>query len=117
MYIFLFPNQPSDSVVHPVYNPVPGPWFAVAYLEKEDGTDGTDGDGGNSLTSWLGGRVSSYLHRRCRYSVGSIALWSKSGGGSTGGGGVDSVDIVIPGHRNRFRTSRRLHYYRFHVQV
>ncbi len=24
--------QPHDSTIFPVYNPLPGPWFAIAYL-------------------------------------------------------------------------------------
>jgi hypothetical protein len=24
--------QPHDSTIFPVYNPLPGPWYAIAYL-------------------------------------------------------------------------------------
>ena len=49
--------QPSDSVVHPVYNPQPGSWFAVAYIEKEDEDEEI------SWSQWLERRISL---RKCR---------------------------------------------------
>ena len=48
--------KPSDTLVHPVYNPKPGSWFVAAYLEPANVPSG-------------------FLRQKCRYSLGSIALW------------------------------------------
>jgi hypothetical protein len=58
-------HKPADSVVHPVYNPMPGSWFIAAYLEPMDEPLG-------------------FLQNKCRYSLGSIALWTNA----------DNVDLI-----------------------
>ncbi len=80
--------KPSDSVVHPVYNPLPGSWFVAAYLEPEDEPIG-------------------FLQKKCRYSLGSIALWTKT----------DNVELILPNSEERqiFRTRRHFSYYKFYV--
>jgi hypothetical protein len=49
----------------PVYNPMPGSWFIAAYLEPMDEPLG-------------------FLQNKCRYSLGSIALWTNA----------DNVDLI-----------------------
>ena len=77
--------QPEDSVVHPVYNPQPGSWYAVAYLSPFDETHG--------------------LLQKCRYSLGSIALWTRA----------ETVDLILPNLPQSFRTRKHFSYYKFHV--
>ena len=81
--------QPSDSIVHAVYNPLPGSWFAVAYLSPFEERYG--------------------LSQRCRYSLGSIALWSRA----------ENVDLILPNSPEvkTYTTKRAFSYYKFYVQV
>lgn len=78
--------QPADSAVHPVYNPLPGSWFVAAYLDPYDEPLG-------------------FLRKKCRYSLGSIALWSRA----------DNVDLVQPNRQQTFRTRKHFSYYKFYV--
>lgn len=78
--------QPDDSVVHPIYNPIPGSWFVVAYLSKFEEPHG--------------------LQRRCRYSLGSIALWTRSEGG---------VGLLLTNTPQIKRTRRHFSYFKFFV--
>ncbi len=78
--------QPNDSVVHPVYNPQPGSWYAVAYLAPFEEAYG--------------------LRRRCRYSLGSIALWTRAEGG---------VELILANTPQTFKTRRHFSYYKFSV--
>ena len=94
-----------------MYNPLPGSWFAVAYIEKKEGEEGEEE---GSWGEWLARKLTL---RKCRYSVGSIALWSRA----------DNVELVLRKGTvggegggeggQKFRTYRRFHYYKFHVQV
>ena len=77
--------QPEDSVVHPVYNPQPGSWYAVAYLSPFEENHG--------------------LLQKCRYSLGSIALWTRA----------ETVDLILPNLPQSFRTRKHFSYYKFHV--
>lgn len=79
-------HNPTDTEVLPVYNPLPGTWFAVAYLSPFEEQHGL----------WL----------KCRYSVGSVALWTKA----------DSVELILPGvARQSFLTRRHFSYFKFFV--
>ncbi|XP_059082591.1 uncharacterized protein LOC131880099 [Tigriopus californicus] len=77
--------QPDNSAVHAIYNPLPGSWFAVAYLAPFDEKYG--------------------LKKKCRYSLGSIALWSRA----------EAVETISPNEVLTFRTKRHFSYYKFHV--
>lgn len=77
--------QPSDSAVHPVYNPEPGSWFAVAYLSPYEQEHG--------------------LLRKCRYSLGSVALWSR----------VENMQLILPNVVQTFRTQNHFSYFKFFV--
>ena len=79
--------EPTDSEVLPVYNPLPGSWFAVAYLSPFEQPHG--------------------LLKKCRYSLGSIALWTKA----------DSVELIMPNMQSQsFVTRRHFSYFKFFVQ-
>ena len=76
-----------------VYNPLPGDWYASAYLEQFEEN--------------LGG----FLHR-CRYSLGSIAIWSRA----------ESVDLILPSSAgdgvndsHQYQTRKHFSYYKFFV--
>ena len=76
-----------------VYNPLPGDWYVAAYLEPFEEN--------------LGG----FFHR-CRYSLGSIALWSRA----------ESVDLILPNSNlegkqssSNFQTRKHFSYYKWFV--
>ena len=61
--------NPHDSTILPVYDPLPGTWYAAAYLIPFEEKI-----------------IQQGIHQKCRYSLGSIALWSRA----------DSVELVSP---------------------
>ena len=76
-----------------VYNPLPGDWYAAAYLEQ--------------FEEKLGG----FMHR-CRYSLGSIAIWSRA----------ESVDLILTNsgredeqNTQLYQTRKHFSYYKFFV--
>lgn len=80
--------QPHDSTIFPVYNPLPGPWFAIAYLSPFE----------EKITQ------QGLLHK-CRYSLGSIALWTRA----------EQVEMVNPYSGHTFTTKKHFSYYKFFV--
>ena len=80
--------KPTDTLVHPVYNPLPGSWFVAAYLEPANGNTG-------------------FLRTKCRYSLGSIALWNRA----------DNVELIQANDKGlqTFITTRHFSYYKFYV--
>ena len=76
-----------------MYNPLPGDWYAAAYLEPFEEN--------------LGG----FLHR-CRYSLGSIAIWSRA----------ESVDLILANYgeeggkkNSQYHTRKHFSYYKFFI--
>lgn len=78
--------KPSETLVHPVYAPQAGSWFAAAYLEPSDEPLG-------------------FLRQQCRYSLGSIALWNRA----------DNVELIQANLKQTFYTSRHFSYYKFYI--
>ena len=74
--------------MHPVYNPLPGSWFVAAYLEPANEPQG-------------------FLTQKCRYSLGSIALWNRA----------DNVELIQSNGigAQTFVTTRHFSYYKFYV--
>ena len=81
-------HQPHDSTIFPVYNPLPGTWFAAAYLAPYEEKIRQQG-----------------LHHKCRYSLGSIALWSRA----------DQVDLIIPYEKKTYATKKHFSYFKFFI--
>ena len=76
-----------------VYNPLPGDWYASAYLEPFEE------------------RLGGFMHR-CRYSLGSIAIWSRA----------ESVDLILTNsggetepNTQLYQTRKHFSYYKFFV--
>lgn len=78
--------EPSETIVHPVYAPEAGSWFAAAYLTPTNEPQG-------------------FLRQQCRYSLGSRALWNRA----------DQVSLIQPNQLETFTTSRHFSYYKFYV--
>ena len=77
--------KPSETLVHPIYAPLSGSWFAVAYLEPFNEPVG-------------------FLRKPCRYSLGSIALWNKA----------ENVARIQPYRQEQFITQKHFSYYKFY---
>ncbi|XP_069945132.1 post-GPI attachment to proteins factor 6-like isoform X1 [Cherax quadricarinatus] len=78
--------QPHDATVLPVYNPLPGSWFAAAYIPN-----------------WNEQMQQEGIIHKCRYSLGSIAMWSQK----------DHIQTLNIGVKQSVRTHENLSYYRF----
>jgi len=78
--------KPSETLVHPIYAPEPGSWFAAAYLEPTNEPQG-------------------FLRQHCRYSLGSIALWNRA----------ENVALIQSNQLETFQTNRHFSYYKFYV--
>jgi len=81
-------HQPHDSTIFPVYNPLPGTWFAAAYLAPYEERIQQQG-----------------LHHKCRYSLGSIALWTRA----------EQVDLIIPYKKKTYATKKHFSYFKFFI--
>ena len=81
-------HQPHDSTIFPVYNPLPGTWFAAAYLAPYEEKILQQG-----------------IHHKCRYSLGSIALWSRA----------DQVEFIIPYEKKTYTSKKHFSYYKFFI--
>ena len=77
--------RPVNSKVVHVYNPLPGSWFVAAYLVTSP--------------SEVDDQIVAGLRHRCRYSLGSVALWSRK----------EDVDLILPntGGPQRFTVKDR----------
>ncbi|KAK3885702.1 hypothetical protein Pcinc_010089 [Petrolisthes cinctipes] len=80
--------QPHDATVLPVYNPLPGSWFAAAYIPN-----------------WNEQMQQEGIIHKCRYSLGSIAMWTQKG----------YVKTLEVGGKQTITTRENLSYYRFYV--
>ena len=80
--------NPHDSTIFPVYNPIPGTWYAAAYL-----------------TPFEEKIIQQGIHRKCRYSLGSIALWSRA----------EDVNLIIPHKSQKYVTKKHFSYYKFFI--
>jgi len=80
--------QPHDSTIFPVYNPLPGTWFVAAYLAPYEEKI-----------------IQQGIHHRCRYSIGSIALWTRA----------EQVDLIIPYEKKSYTTKKHFSYYKFFI--
>ncbi|XP_076039876.1 post-GPI attachment to proteins factor 6 isoform X2 [Oratosquilla oratoria] len=80
--------QPHDATILPLYNPLPGSWFAAAYIPN-----------------WNEQMQQEGIVHKCRYSLGSIAMWSQKER-------VRTLNIGAPQH---IRTTENFAYYRFYV--
>ncbi|XP_071520688.1 post-GPI attachment to proteins factor 6-like isoform X2 [Panulirus ornatus] len=80
--------QPHDATVLPVYNPLPGSWFAAAYIPN-----------------WNEQMQQEGIIHKCRYSLGSIAMWSQK----------EHIQTLNIGVKQSVRTHENLSYYRFYV--
>ena len=80
--------NPHDSTILPVYNPLPGTWYAAAYL-----------------TPFEEKIIQQGIHQQCRYSLGSIALWSVA----------DSVQTINPHVTGTYVTRKHFSYFKFYI--
>ena len=80
--------NPHDSTVLPVYNPLPGTWYAAAYLIPFEEKI-----------------IQQGIHQQCRYSLGSIALWSVA----------DSVQTINPHVTGTYVTRKHFSYFKFYI--
>lgn len=79
---------PHDATILPVYNPLPGSWFAAAYIPN-----------------WNEQMQQEGIIHKCRYSLGSIAMWNQK----------DHIKTLYTGMVQTVRTHENLSYYRFHI--
>ncbi|CAG7690930.1 unnamed protein product [Allacma fusca] len=80
--------QPQDTTVFPVYDPLPGSWFAAAYLPDWDQHVQQEGIG-----------------HKCQYSLGSIALWTQ----------ISNVETIPLATTTRLRSEERFTYFKFYI--
>ena len=80
--------NPHDSTILPVYNPLPGSWYAAAYLVPFEEKI-----------------IQQGIHQQCRYSLGSIALWSVA----------DSVQTINPYVSKSYVTKKHFSYFKFYI--
>ena len=80
--------NPHDSSIYPVYNPLPGTWYVAAYL-----------------TPFEEKIVQQGIHQECRYSLGSIALWSVA----------DNVEKIVPYNKLTLVTKKHFSYFKFFI--
>ncbi|XP_063843787.1 uncharacterized protein LOC135090714 isoform X1 [Scylla paramamosain] len=80
--------QPHDATVLAVYSPLPGSWFTAAYIPD-----------------WNEQMQQEGIIHKCRYSLGSIAMWSQK----------DKVKTLHIGAKQSIRTHENLSYYRFYI--
>ncbi|ROT80497.1 transmembrane protein 8B isoform X2 [Penaeus vannamei] len=80
--------QPHDATILPVYNPLPGSWFAAAYIPN-----------------WNEQMQQEGIVHKCRYSLGSVAMWSQK----------EQIHTINIGKRQTVCTHENLSYYRFYV--
>jgi len=80
--------QPHDSTIFPIYNPLPGTWFVAAFLAPYEEKI-----------------IQQGIHHRCRYSIGSIALWTRA----------ETVDLIIPYTKKTYTTKKHFSYYKFFI--
>jgi len=81
-------HNPHDSTVFPIYNPLPGSWFAMAFLSPFE----------EKITQ------QGLLHK-CRYSLGSIAHWTKA----------EQIELIIPFKKQTYSTKKHFSYYKFFI--
>ncbi|XP_071645882.1 post-GPI attachment to proteins factor 6 isoform X7 [Temnothorax longispinosus] len=85
--------QPKNVTVVPVYEPQPGDWFVAAYMSYWDERVQQQG-----------------LGHKCRYSIGTVALWSQ----------IDNIKNIPINRPTRLRTTATTTYYNiteFNVKV
>ena len=80
--------NPHDSTIYPVYNPLPGTWYVAAYLTPFEEKITQQG-----------------IHHKCRYSLGSIALWNTA----------DNIVNIIPHNKLSLITKKHFSYYKFFI--
>ncbi|CAG0890026.1 unnamed protein product [Darwinula stevensoni] len=80
--------SPHDAVILPIHNPLPGSWFAAAYLPDWDQQVQQEG-----------------IIHRCRYSLGSIAFWTVA----------SNVGLVPVNQPTFLHSKEHFTYYRFYV--
>ena len=77
-----------DSTILPVFNPLPGTWYAAAYLVPFEEKI-----------------IQQGIHQQCRYSLGSIALWSVA----------ESVETINPHVTKTYVTRKHFSYFKFYI--
>ncbi|KDR17993.1 hypothetical protein L798_07174, partial [Zootermopsis nevadensis] len=70
--------QPHDATIFPVYNPLPGNWFVAAYISHLNQHVQQEG-----------------LGHKCRYSLGSVGVWSHIMGIPVVSPGVPKIIITV----------------------
>jgi len=78
--------QPHDTTIFPMYNPLPGSWYAFAFLSPFE----------EKITQ------QGLLHK-CRYSLGSIGLWTRA----------EQVQWITPFAKQRYATTKHFSYFKF----
>ncbi|XP_077255398.1 post-GPI attachment to proteins factor 6 isoform X3 [Temnothorax americanus] len=80
--------QPKNVTVVPVYEPQPGDWFVAAYM-----------------SSWDERVQQQGLGHKCRYSIGTVALWSQ----------IDNIKNIPITRPTRLRTTATTTYYKIYI--
>ncbi|XP_043483098.1 post-GPI attachment to proteins factor 6-like isoform X3 [Leptopilina heterotoma] len=80
--------EPKVVTVIPVYSPLPGDWFVGAYLSHWDEKVQQQG-----------------LGHKCRYSIGSVALWNQMG----------DIQNIPLGYQKTMKTSEAISYYKIFI--
>lgn len=81
-------HQPHDALVFHAFNPVPGNWFALAYI-----------------SDWVREIRQEGISHKCKYSLGSIASWLQT----------NDVTLLIPSVPLPFTTSNDYSYFKFYI--
>ncbi|XP_025266403.1 post-GPI attachment to proteins factor 6 isoform X1 [Camponotus floridanus] len=80
--------QQKNATILPVYGPQSGDWFVAAYMSYWDERVQQQG-----------------LGHKCRYSIGTVALWSQ----------VDNIENISVGYQMTFQTSTTTTYYKIYI--
>ncbi|XP_046406052.1 post-GPI attachment to proteins factor 6 isoform X2 [Ischnura elegans] len=80
--------EPRNPTVFPVYNPLPGNWYAVAYVLNWDKQVKQEG-----------------ISRKCHYSLGSVSLWSRA----------KDVTLISTGAPKEVYSTGTYSYYKFYI--
>ncbi|OXU28873.1 hypothetical protein TSAR_000403 [Trichomalopsis sarcophagae] len=82
--------EPKDMTIVPVYSPEPGDWFVGAYLSYWDEKVHQKG-----------------LGHKCRYSIGSVAIWSETTG----------IKNIPLGYQYTLKTKETISYYKIFIPM
>ncbi|XP_071439145.1 post-GPI attachment to proteins factor 6 [Hetaerina americana] len=80
--------EPRNPTIFPVYNPLPGNWYAAAYVPNWDMQVKQEG-----------------ISRKCHYSLGSVTIWSQ----------IKNVSIIPTGSKKEVFSAGASSFYKFYI--